>query len=486
MRTRFAPSPTGLLHVGGLRTALYTWLLARQSNGTFILRIEDTDQEREVPGAVQNIVESLQWAGITIDEGAYLDGGVVAQRGDRGPYIQSQRTDIYREHADRLLQSGHAYRCFCSPQRLEEMRERQVARKQPPMYDRTCLRLSRDESDKKAAAGEPYVVRLQVPDNRTVDVIDLVRGPLEFKSHTIDDQVLLKSDGFPTYHLANVVDDHLMGVELVVRGEEWLSSLPKHILLYEAFGWAPPQFAHLSLLLNRDKTKLSKRQGSVSVQDYRDKGYLPEVMVNFLALLGWNPGTTQELFTLKELQEAFSLDRVQKAGAIFDLEKLDWLQGQWIRRLPEDDFVARCLDVVVQHHPEAKTDEHFRERALLIRERITFFHEAHDMLSYFYSDPQPTVELMANAKQKVTPEQLPEILDALLEMLAQDDVWSNDQMLAAAKAMIEKKGWKLGQLLWPLRAALTGREYSPGATEVAIALGKETTLRRLKAARQLV
>ena len=484
MRTRFAPSPTGFLHVGGLRTALYAWLLARQTKGTFILRIEDTDQKREVEGAVEAILHALHWAGLDPEEGVVMEDGKIAQRGSKGPFIQSKRKELYAELAKKLLDAGHAYRCFCTPARLEEMRNGQMARKQAPMYDRACLKLPKEEVEKRVAAGEPHVIRMRVPDNETIVVEDEIRGTVSFQTHTVDDQVLVKSDGMPTYHLAHVVDDRHMGIDLVLRGEEWLSSLPKHVLLFRFFGWEPPRFAHVSLLLNKDKTKLSKRQNSVSVSEYVEKGYLPEAMLNFLAMLGWNPGTTQEVFSLPELIEQFSLERVQKAGAIFDLEKLDWLQGQWIRKLDRTHFADRIRALVAVAHPAAATDPGFADKAALIQDRITFFREAPDMLGWCYADPEPSLELLANPKQKVTPELLPDILATLHVTLAEvsDADWNDPSLLALLRTKGEEKGWKLGQILWPLRAACTGRPFSPGATEVAALLGKAATLRRLDAA----
>ncbi len=487
MRTRFPPSPTGFLHVGGLRTALYNYLLARQTNGKFLLRIEDTDQERGVPGAVENILESLHWAGLDPNEGVVLERGTVAQTGAHGPYFQSQRLDLYRKYAQELIGKEHAYYCFCTPSRLEEMRRSQEARKQAPMYDRHCLSLPADEVKKKLADGMPHVVRMKVPHERVIRFADDIRGPLSFHAHTVDDQVLLKSDGFPTYHLAHVVDDHLMEIDLVMRGEEWLSSLPKHLLLFEFLGWTPPRYAHVPLLLNADRTKLSKRQNAVSVQEYIAKGYLPEAMLNFLALLGWNPGTTQEIFSLDELIQQFSLERVQKAGAVFDLEKLDWLQGQWMRKIPLQEFTQRIRPVIGEKYPEALKDDELEMKANLIQERITFFREAPEMLSFFYRAPHVTVELMANPKQKVKAEDLRAILDALTALLSviPDDEWTNENLFASAKKLVAKGSWKLGQLLWPLRAALTGLPFSPGATEVAVALGKEETLKRLANAQKI-
>lgn len=485
MRTRFPPSPTGLLHVGGLRTALYNELVARQTGGTFVLRIEDTDQEREVEGAVEDFIDCLAWAGLVPDEGVSIKDGKVTERGEHGPYTQSERTGLYRTNCDKLIAGGHAYRCFCTKERLDEMRKKQEERKQAPMYDRQCAKLSAEEVSAKLAAGEPHVVRLKVPHERTVEFEDAVRGVVAFKGHTIDDQVLMKSDGFPTYHLANVVDDHLMAIDLVLRGEEWLSSTPKHILLYEAFGWTPPRFGHLPLLLNADKSKLSKRQNSVSVREYIQKGYLPEAMINFLALLGWNPGTEQEVFTKEELVAQFNLERVQKAGAVFDLQKLDWLQGQWMRKLPVEEFALRCRESAKGELPEVESDKDFASKIALIRERVTFFAEAAAMLRPFYRAPDSvSVELLANPKQKITPELLPEILATLiatLEAVPAAD-WNDQALLALLRAKGEEKGWKLGQTLWPLRAALTGQPFSPGATEMAGILGQKETLARLRKA----
>lgn len=482
MRTRFAPSPTGVLHVGGLRTALMAYLVAKKEKGSFFVRIEDTDQAREVPGAAEHFLQMLAWAGVDPDEGVVLENGALTQRGSYGPYKQSERLPIYKKHVDELVKHEHAYPCFCTAERLEKMRTLQQERGLPPMYDRTCRKLSVEEVTGRIMAGEKHVIRLKVPDNRTITFEDDIRGQVSFMSHTIDDQVLLKSDGFPTYHLAHVVDDHLMDTTVVIRGEEWLSSLPKHLLLFEMFGWQPPRFAHVPLLLNADRTKLSKRQGSVSVEDYINKGYLPEALLNFIALLGWNPGTTQEIFTKQDLIDQFSLDRVQKAGAVFDTQKLDWLQGQWMRGMKPEEFMRRILDLVSEKFPAALEDKEFSKKASLIQERITFFNEAPDMLGYFYEAPSVSRELLCNPKQKVTEEILPKILSALEATLSaiSDADWNAETILAKTKETMEKESLKLGQMLWPLRSALTGREFSPGAVEVAEVLGKKETLARLK------
>ena len=487
------------MHIGGLRTALYSYLLAKKSKDRFLVRIEDTDREREVPGATENILQNLHWAGIDPDEGVILKDGVLAEVGPHAPYLQSERAEegIYKRYADALVEKDFAYPCFCTPQRLEQMRKEQEARHQAPMYDRQCLSLSSDEIQKRIADGEKHVIRLKVPHERVITFNDDIRGELKFQGHTIDDQVLLKSDGMPTYHLAHVVDDHLMEIDLVLRGEEWLSSLPKHLLLFEYLDWPVPRYAHVPLLLNKDKSKLSKRQNAVSVDEYREKGHLPEALLNFLALLGWNPGTTQEIFTMEELIEQFDLSRVQKSSAIFDLEKLDWLQGQWIRKIAKSEFAARIRPLVEKEFPATRNDPQFGVKASLIQERITFFKEAPEMLSYFYREPTVTIDLLANKKQKVTMELLPDILDALITTLDGIDVktWSEQTLKEALMKLTEQRSahstssghfspagekWKLGQILWPLRAALTGREYSPGAFEVAAVLGKERTMERLK------
>jgi len=488
MRTRFAPSPTGHLHVGGLRTALYAYLLAKKTNGQFLLRIEDTDQAREVPGSVEQILRALEWAGIPPDEGVVLENGVPAQRGNHGPYMQSQRLDLYKAAAQKLLDSGVAYYAFDTKEDIDAMRAREQAAGNPaPKYDasvrmrmKNSLTLPKEETAKLLADGADYVIRLKMPESETLAWDDAIRGQVSFHSRDVDDQVLLKGDGFPTYHLAHVVDDHAMKIDLVLRGEEWLSSTPKHVLLFTALGYAVPRYAHVPLMLNSDRSKLSKRQGDVSVDEYITKGYLPEALLNFIAFLGWNPGTTQELFTLDEMIEAFSLERIQKGGAVFDLQKLDWLQGQWMRRMTPQEFAARVLPLV----PQANGDSDFIRKAGLIHERITFLHEAPDMLGFFYERPLPAKDLMANAKQKVATEDLPRylgVLESLLDLIPAD-AFVAERILADVKASLESNGLSLGQLLWPLRALLTGRGYSPGAVEVAAVLGKTETMERVREA----
>ncbi|MCH7773967.1 MAG: glutamate--tRNA ligase, partial [Bacteroidetes bacterium] len=381
-RVRFAPSPTGFLHIGGLRTALYNYLFAKNQNGKIILRIEDTDRKRFVEGAVENLLKTLEWAGIDFDEGPEIGG-------ESEPYFQSQRLEIYKKYADDLISKGKAYYAFDTPERLQHLREQQQKLNQQTMYDKFALTLSQDEVGKKLENGETYVVRLNVQPNETVVVDDLIRGKVEFDTNIVDDQVLIKSDGFPTYHLANVVDDHLMGITHVIRGEEWLSSTPKHVLLYEYLGWEKPVFAHLPLLLNPDKSKLSKRQGDVAVEDYRNKGYLKEALINFVALLGWNPGDEQEFFTMEELINKFSLERVHKAGAVFNIEKLNWLNAEHLRSKPNDELLLMLKDELSKSYYKDKVldDDYLLLIIEAMKPRVSFVNEFITKCTYFYTEP---------------------------------------------------------------------------------------------------
>ncbi len=485
IRTRFAPSPTGFLHVGGLRTALYDFLLAREHGGKFILRIEDTDQKRAVEGAAENLIETLKWAGLEFDEGPGIGG-------PHGPYLQSERTDLYKKYADELLKLGAAYQCFCAADRLEKMRSEQEAHKLAPKYDRQCLKLPAEEKEKFLAQKIPFVIRQKIPEAGEVTWNDLVRGEVSFQCDAIDDQILLKSDGFPTYHLANVVDDHLMEITHVIRGEEWLSSTPKHILLYRALGWTPPRFAHLPLLLNKDRTKLSKRQGDVAVEDYRKKGYLPEAVINFIALLGWHPGgsETEEIFSLAELVEKFSLEKVHKGGAVFDLEKLDWMNWQWRRRKFEaqpGDRGEKLLALCGEFLPtEWKKDKDFLKRCLItVEEKILQQPGETPQYIEFYFKKELGIDadLIANPKMKVDLEISKKALGAVIESLDNFEKFDDQETLKARLLeVVAKLGLKNGQVFWPTRVALTGEQFSPGVFEVLWALGKKTALERLKKA----
>jgi glutamyl-tRNA synthetase len=465
IRVRFAPSPTGYLHVGGLRTALYNYLFARKQGGTFVLRIEDTDQSRFVPGAIEKLIESLRWTGLDYDEGPGVGG-------PHGPYRQSERLSLYLEAAERLLAAGAAYRCFCTPERLKQMREGKMETK----YDGTCRRLGPADAEAKRAAGTPHTIRLAVPENTTIRVDDLVRGRVEFDTGQIDDQVLLKSDGFPTYHLANVVDDHEMRISHVIRGEEWLTSTPKHVLLYRALGHELPQFAHLPLLLNPDRSKLSKRQGDVAVEDYREQGYFPEALVNFVAFLGWNPGHEREVFSLRELVDEFSLDRVNKSGAIFNLEKLRWFNSEHMRLRPVDEILSELRPLLRDKGWDGRGDDYLRAVIALMRDRLCFVHDFPGLADWFFVDPAVFDE--ATVRKRWKPES-GELLRDLLPRLAAAEPFDAPSLEGIVKSLAAERGIAPGDLIHPLRLAASGVGRGPGLFEMLAVLGRETILRRI-------
>lgn len=463
MKVRFAPSPTGYLHVGGLRTALFNFLLAKQQGGTFLLRIEDTDQSRKVDGAVENLIESLRWAGLDFDEGPGKDGS-------NGPYHQSERLEIYRDHVDQLLSRGQAYPCFCSQERLDTLRKDQQSRNLQTRYDGLCRALDPDEAAGRMKT-EPFVIRMKIPGNEVLEFDDLVRGRIKYPLDQIDDQVLLKADRFPTYHLANVVDDHLMGVDTVVRGEEWLPSTPKHILLYRYFDWDLPTFAHLPLLLNPDRSKLSKRQGDVAVEDYREKGFMPEALVNFVALLGWNPGDDRELFDMDGLIEAFSLERVNKAGAVFDLEKLNWMNGQYIRNLEAEDYLSQCRERVETALPDAAY--------LAVRSSLSTWQDLPEALELFQRTdfaPENT-----EAGEMISLDSSKELFSAFLSEVESIDL--DARSFRSVMKSIQKSTGIKGKLLWmPVRIALTGQMHGPELPFIIEAFGKEKVQGRIRIA----
>lgn len=476
VRVRFAPSPTGFLHVGGLRTALYNFLFARHNSGQFLLRIEDTDQSRKVEGAVENLIETLRWAGIEYDEGPGKDGGC-------GPYTQSERLPIYHEHVKRLVSEGNAYHCFCTQERLEQVRKQQQAMKLPPAYDRHCRDLPREESDKRRQAGEPNVIRMKVPIGGEMTFKDLIRGNVTIAHKVLDDQVLLKSDGFPTYHLAVVVDDHLMKISHVIRGEEWLPSTPKHIMLYRYFGWNVPAFAHLPLLLNPDRTKLSKRQGDVAVEDYRKKGYLKEAIVNFVSFLGWNPGDERELFTLDDLVRDFTLERVGKSGAVFNVEKLNWLNQQHLRLKPNEEIAALVSPMLAEAGVPKQSDSYLLAVIALMKERVTVTPDFIEFAGYFFRDP---AEYDEKGKQKHWNESAKNALATLagrLDSLATFTAQSIEEIL---RILAEELNTSAGKLIHPTRLALSGRVVGPGLFEMMELLGKDTVVRRLRRAVDLM
>lgn len=474
VRVRFAPSPTGYLHVGGLRTALYNYLFARKSNGKFVLRIEDTDRSRYVKGAVESLIETLKWVGLNYDEGPDVGGPY-------GPYVQSERLNIYRQHVDILLEKGLAYRCFCTPERLENMRKDLIRQKLPLKYDRTCLRLGDEEVRANVASGKAYVVRLRVPDQTTIRFMDLIRGEIEFSSEQIDDQVLLKTDGYPTYHLANVVDDHLMQISHVIRGEEWLSSTPKHVLLYDYFNWRRPAFAHLPLLLNPDRSKLSKRQGDVGVEEYKEKGYLREALLNFVALLGWNPGDDREIFTLEELEQEFSLDKVNKSGAIFNIEKLNWLNFQHLRKKSDEEVLSLLKDYLssLSYNVQSYPDDYLLKVISVMRDRVSFVREYYEKSRYFFEVPSEyDPEAVRKRWRKESSEYLKAIADEFSKLVnPQKADYENALNLVASRLKVAR-----GDLTHPLRLAVSGKGEGPGLFDIVYILGKDETIRRINLA----
>lgn len=463
IRVRFAPSPTGYLHVGGLRTALFNYLFARHHRGIFVLRIEDTDQERLIPGAVENLINTLKWAGIIYDEGPDIGG-------EYGPYIQSQRLNLYEKYTGELLKSGHAYYCFCTPEDLEKMRETQKEKGLNPKYDGTCRNLTMEVVEDKLKKGVPHVIRLKMPQKGETKFLDLIRGEITVENELVDDQVLIKSDGFPTYHLANVVDDHLMGITHVMRGEEWLLSVAKHLQIYKALGWQPPQMAHLSLLLSPDRSKLSKRQGDVAVEDFMAKGYLPEALINYVALLGWNPGTEQEFFTMEELVEQFSLERVGKAGAVFDMEKLNWMNAHYIRQMPEE----KRVEFLIPFMENAGLDVTDRERTKkMIAAVYKHIHKGEDIVEetrIFYIDEVEISE--PEALDFLKKESSKIVLEYFLTALEKVDELNVDSFRQIMKTIQEETGIKKQELWMPVRIALTGVTHGPELPIVIEIFGK--------------
>ncbi len=465
VRLRFAPSPTGYLHVGGLRTALFSFLYAQQQGGRFVFRLEDTDQQRLVEGSEQDLLQMLQWAGVNCDEGPNIGG-------EYGPYRQSERLTLYQDHLQILMDSGHAYPCFCTQGRLDNLKQQQKAQGLNPKYDGHCRALKATEVQQRQADGEAYVIRMRIPDDgEKILIDDLIRGHVSIDSSQLDDQVLLKSDGFPTYHLACVVDDHLMKITHVVRGEEWLPSFPKHLLLYRYFGWEPPRFAHLPLILNPDRSKLSKRQGDVAVEDFKAQGYVAEALVNFIALLGWNTSDDQELFSMSELIEKFSFERVGKAGAVFDRNKLDWMNQQYLQRLELDDLMQRLQPWLASSRYSGADPEFLRRAIQIIQPRLVTLPEVLDKLAIFFEDkPQLEQPELIDYLHQPTAQT---VLGAFQAALVDAETWDESNFKQLVKEIQKSTGIK-GKDLWtPLRYAITLEEHGPDLSMMAVLFGKE-------------
>ncbi|PIR47938.1 glutamate--tRNA ligase [Candidatus Uhrbacteria bacterium CG10_big_fil_rev_8_21_14_0_10_50_16] len=473
-RTRFAPSPTGLLHIGGVRTALYAYFLAKQSGGDFLLRIEDTDQARSVENGVENIIDTLHRLGLDPDEGVYRQGSSLSERGDFGPYVQSKRLTIYAKYAQQLIADGHAYRCFCDRDRLDAMRKEQQANKEQPKYDRHCLHASDAEIEQHLKVNTPHVIRLHVPEGKTV-IHDIIRGDVTFDHKEIDDQVLLKTDGFPTYHLAVVVDDHLMEITTVIRGEEWLSSTPKHLMLYTMLGWEAPRFAHVPLLLNADRSKLSKRQGDVGAEQYLEKGYLAETLVNFIATLGFNPTGDREIYSLKELIDSFDLKKVNKGGAVVNFEKLDWMNKQYLQQMSGEGLAAHLQDFGLVLEPQQyRFAEIEKTRAVTL---VDLVERVRDLLL------PPDYEAALLVWKDSDAQDATEMLKAAIGYVrSYGDVHILSEFELSMKEWIKAQDLQTGAILWPMRIALSGNKVSPSPFELVYALGAEESLRRMEMA----
>lgn len=474
VRTRFAPSPTGRMHVGNLRTALYAYLIAKHEDGDFILRIEDTDQERFVEGALDIIYRTLAKTGLVHDEGPDKDGGY-------GPYVQSERNaqGIYLKYAKQLIEQGDAYYCFCTKERLESLKS-SVGEKEIAMYDKHCLHLSKEEIEEKLANGEPYVIRFNMPTEGTTTFQDDIYGAITVPNNELDDLILIKSDGYPTYNFANVVDDHLMGITHVVRGNEYLSSSPKYNRIYEAFGWEIPTYVHCPLITNEEHKKLSKRSGHSSYEDLVEQGFLTEAIVNYVALLGWCPEDNREIFSLEELVKVFDYHHMSKSPAVFDIQKLRWMNGEYMKAMDDDKFYEMALPYLKQ---VITKDLDLRKIAGMVKTRIEVLPDIADLIDFFEAVPEYDIAMYTHKKMKTNPEISLEVLEKILPVLEGTEDYSNDAMYELLCGFAKENGYKNGQILWPIRTALSGKQMTPaGATEILEILGKEESIRRIKAA----
>ena len=471
VRTRFAPSPTGYMHLGNLRSALYTYLFAKANGGKFILRIEDTDQSRYVPGAVDVIYRTLKSIGMQWDEGPDIGG-------DFGPYVQSERKNMYLPYAEQLVKAGKAYYCFCTEEELAARREEAAKRGETFKYDKHCLHLSPEEVQRRIAAGEPYVIRQNVPAHGEASFDDVLYGHIAVDCSDLDDMILIKADGMPTYNFANVIDDHTMGITHVMRGNEYLSSTPKYNLLYDAFGWEKPVYIHMTPIMRDATHKLSKRDGDAYFEDYLNKGYLKEAIVNYVALLGWNPGDEREFFTMDELVKAFSVDGMSKSPAIFDVNKLTWMNAEYVRRLTPEQFTEYALPYYEKAGVGA---EHADLLARILQQRTETFAQIPDMLDFIPQLPDYDAELFTNKKSKTNPEIAKHVLEIAIAALDALPAWEEQPIHDTLLGLAEKEGMKNGTMLWPVRIALAGKQVTPGgAIEIAILLGREESMRRLK------
>ena len=474
VKTRFAPSPTGRMHVGNLRTALYAYLIAKHEGGKFMLRIEDTDQERFMEGALDIIYRTLAKTGLVHDEGPDKDGGV-------GPYVQSERQaqGLYMKYAKKLIEQGDAYYCFCDKERLESLKT-EVAGKEITVYDKHCLHLSKEEIEANLAAGKPYVIRINMPTEGTTTFHDELYGDITVENNELDDMILIKSDGYPTYNFANVIDDHLMGITHVVRGNEYLSSAPKYNRLYEAFGWEIPKYIHCPLITNEDHQKLSKRCGHSSYEDLLDQGFLTEAIVNFVALLGWSPSSDNEIFSLEELVKEFDYHRISKSPAVFDMVKLRWMNGEYMKKMDDEKFYEMALPYLKE---VITRDLDFHKIAAMVKTRIEVFPDIKDHVDFFEKVPEYETSMYVHKKMKTNEETSLQVLKEVQPLLEVQEDFSNDALFAMLSAYAKEHGYKVGYVMWPIRTALSGKQMTPaGATEILEVLGKEESLVRIQAA----
>ena len=474
VKTRFAPSPTGRMHVGNLRTALYAYLIAKHEGGKFMLRIEDTDQERFMEGALDIIYRTLAKTGLVHDEGPDKDGGV-------GPYVQSERQaqGLYMKYAKKLIEQGDAYYCFCDKERLESLKT-EVAGKEITVYDKHCLHLSKEEIEANLAAGKPYVIRINMPTEGTTTFHDELYGDITVENNELDDMILIKSDGYPTYNFANVIDDHLMGITHVVRGNEYLSSAPKYNRLYEAFGWEIPKYIHCPLITNEDHQKLSKRCGHSSYEDLLDQGFLTEAIVNFVALLGWSPSSDNEIFSLEELVKEFDYHRISKSPAVFDMVKLRWMNGEYMKKMDDDKFYEMALPYLKE---VITRDLDFHKIAAMVKTRIEVFPDIKDQVDFFEQVPEYETSMYVHKKMKTNEETSLQVLREVQPLLEAQEDFSNDALFEMLSAYAKEHGYKVGYVMWPIRTALSGKQMTPaGATEILEVLGKEESLVRIQAA----
>lgn len=478
VRTRFAPSPTGYMHLGGMRTALYTYLFTRKNHGKFILRIEDTDQARYVEGATDVIYRTLKDIGLVWDEGPDVGG-------DYGPYIQSERKGMYLPYAQQLVRDGKAYYCFCTKEELDKRRAEAEAKGETFKYDKHCLSMPREEVERRLAAGEPYVIRQNVPTQGEASFDDIIFGHIAVDCSELDDMILIKADGMPTYNFANVIDDHTMGITHVMRGSEYLSSTPKYNLLYDAFGWEKPVYIHLTNIMRDAQHKLSKRTGDAYYEDYIAKGYLKDAILNYIALLGWNPGDDREFFTLDELIEAFSLEGLSKSPAIFDVNKLTWMNAEYIRRLEPNEFNRYAQPWYEKAGIDAMNKETL---CRILQPRVEFFAQLPEMVDFLVKlDEEYDVAMFTNKKSKTNPEVSLGVLNMAIYALNALETWEEAAIHDTLIGLAEKNGLKNGTMLWPVRIALAGKQVTPGgAIEIAYLLGKDESLRRLELGRKKV